>query len=305
MSNGEAGGQAPTNNVIFPALTSSIQKGECIAIIGAGLSAGDYPIWTDLIGQLQDRCGLRAEDLPSTDPLDIAQAAKDKDAQAYFRALDKIFARRKAPVTAKRYHLLARIGFVSYISLNLDPLLVDTLDQHRNIKVSDFPNLHAQNHGNREVFCIHGRLGPGRPAASTPMVLTRRDFENAYDPDATLLHSFIQQTFLAHDVCFLGCNPAESYLRRILESCKRQCQLQHGITSGTRPNWYLLADEGYEQFDAVSHCGIELVHYPKGDPQFSGMDSVLEYWAERKPPFLRPPGVQRSPFDPEVKPDRW
>jgi hypothetical protein len=304
MSNGEVGWRSPTNDVIFPALTTSVRTGRCVAIIGAGISAADYPVWNDLIGQLQERCGLRAEDLFSTHSLDIAQAAKDKNAPAYFRALDEIFAHRSAPKTAARYHLLARIPFASYISLNFDPLLVDTLDLHRNITVSDYPNLQVQHQGPNEVFCIHGRLGPNRPAANTQIVLTRREFEAAYDPWGMLLHSFIQQTITAQDVCFLGCNPAEPYLGRIFESCKRYCQSQHGLTSPGRPNWYLLADEGYERLETVSECGIHVVQYAKRDSLYSGLDSVLEHWADKKPPLLRVSGVQRSPYDPEVEPDR-
>ena len=304
MSNHNAGVQPPTNDVVFPALKASIQDARCIAVIGAGMSADDYPIWTDLISQLQERCGLRSEDLSSRHPLDIAQTAKDKNPSAYFQALDDIFARKLAPRSAARYHLLARVGFISYLSLNIDPLLVETIDLHRNVTVSDFPNLQTQNHGSGEVFCIHGRLGPGRPAATTQTVLTRREFDSAYDPWRGPIHSFIQQTMFAHDLCFLGCNPAEPYLARILESCKRHCQEQHDLTSPTRPQWYLLAAEGYEDLDAADASGIHVVQYDKRDSQFTGMDSVLEYWANKKPPFLRPAGVQESRFNPDVEPDK-
>jgi hypothetical protein len=268
------------------------------------MSAPDYPVWSTLIGELQERCGVRAEDAPSTDPLDIAQVAADKNQVAYFRALDDIFAMRTAPTTAKRYHLLARIPFISYVSLNFDPLLVDTLDLHWDIAVSDYPNLQAQNHGKREVFCIHGRLGPGRPAATTPIVLTRKEFENAYDPYRAALHSFIQQTLLGHDVCFLGCNPSEPYISRIFDSCKRQCQVQHGLTSTARPNWFLLAEESYGQLEEISESGIRAVQFSKLDAQFSGMDSVLAHLAKKKPPLFRHPGVQRSTFDPGMEADR-
>jgi len=302
--NRQAGSPPPTNDVIFPALNESIRARRCVAVIGAGVSAGDYPIWAHLISQLQERCGVRAEDLPSASPLDAAQAARDKNPAAYYQALDEIFDRRPAPRSARRYHLLARIEFLSYLTLNLDPMLVDTLDLHYNITVSDFPNLQSQNHGQREVFCVHGRLGPGRPAATTPIVLTSREFEAAYDPFGVPLHSFIQQTLISNDVCFLGCNPAEPNLARILEACKRHCQTQHGLTSMTRPNWYLLAEDGYDQLDAVEDCGIHVVQYSKRDAQFSGMDEVLEYWANKRSPTLRPAGVQGSRFNPDVEPDR-
>jgi hypothetical protein len=294
----------PTNDILFPALTESIRGGKCVAVIGAGVSANDYPIWGHLISQLQERCGVRAEDLPSNSPLDVAQASRDKNPAAYYQALDEIFDRRPTPKSARRYHLLARIDFASYLTLNLDPLLVDTLDLHYNITVSDFPNLQSQNHCQREIFCVHGRLGPGRPAATTPVVLTRREFEVAYDPFGIPLHSFVQQTLIANDVCFLGCNPSEPNLARLLESCKQHCRAQHDLTSTTRPNWYLLAEDSYEQLEAVEDCGVHVVRYSKRDPQFSGLDEVLEYWANKKAPFLRPAGVQRSRFNSDVEPDR-
>ncbi len=181
---------------------------------------------------------------------------------------------------------------------------MDTFDLHHNITVSDFPNLQAQYHGRGEVFCIHGRLGPERPAATTRIVLTRQEFDSAYDPWRGPLHSFIQQTVLAYDLCFLGCNPAEPYLASILKSWKGHRQEQHGLTSSARPQWYLLADEGYEQLDVAAACGIHVVQYDKQDSKFTGLNSVLEYWTKKKPPFLRPAGVQESRFDPNVEPDK-
>ncbi len=108
----------PTNDALFEVLTASIWDGRCIVVIGAGVSAADYPLWPDLIAVLQERCGLRAEDLVSKNPLEVAQAAKDKNLQEYVKALDEVFRRKERPVSAKRYHLLARTKFASYISLN-------------------------------------------------------------------------------------------------------------------------------------------------------------------------------------------
>ena len=143
MSNHDVGVRPPTNDVVFPSLTASIKQDRCIAIIGAGMSADDYPVWTDLISKLQERCGVRSEDLSSRDPLDIAQAAQDKNPDSYSQALDEIFARKPAPRAAARYHLLARVGFSSYLSLNVDPLLVETFDLHHNITRSTIPKGNA------------------------------------------------------------------------------------------------------------------------------------------------------------------
>ncbi len=138
MSNHDAGVPLPTNDVVFPALTASIERKRCIAVIGAGMSADDYPIWTDLISKLQERCGVRSEDLSSRDPRDIAQTAKDKNPDAYSQALDDIFVRKPTPRSAARYHLLARVGFISYLSLNVDPVL-DPKQAHNQMANGRFP----------------------------------------------------------------------------------------------------------------------------------------------------------------------
>src|SRR5262245_44780540 len=101
--NRHTGGPPPTNDVIFPPLKESIQAGRCVAVVGAGMSASDYPTWVHLISKLQERCGVRAEDLTSSNLLDIAQVAKDKNPSEYFQALDEIFGRREAPKSARRY----------------------------------------------------------------------------------------------------------------------------------------------------------------------------------------------------------
>lgn len=294
----------PTNDALFEVLTRMIWEDRCIVVIGAGVSAADYPLWDRLIAILQERCGLRAEDVLTTSPLDVAQAARDKNPEEYARALDDVFKAKERPLSAKRYHLLARINFGSYITLNFDPLLLDVLDLHFDVTVSEYPHLQNQNHGHQELFYMHGRLGPGRPAATSPVVLTRSDFDRAYDPLQTRLHGFIQATMLDHHVCFLGCNPTEPYLARLLTACKGFCDADHGLINPSRPRWFLLAEDNYPDSPLLATSGIHLVRYPRRDAGFSGMDAVLEYWAKKKPPAVRTPGVSPSPYRVDVEPDR-
>jgi SIR2-like domain len=294
----------PTNDLLFEVLTRVIWEGRCIVVIGAGVSAADYPLWPDLIAILQERCGLRAEDLLSTHPLDVAQAAKDKNPQEYARALDDVFRRKERPLSAKRYHLLARTKFASYINLNVDPLLLDILDLHFDIRVSEYPHLQNQHHGPQELFYVHGRLGPDRPAATSQIVLTRSEFDRAYDPLQTRLYGFIQATMLDHHVCFIGCNPTEPYLARMLAACKGFCDADHGLVDLKRPRWFLLAEDSYPELPSLAASAIHLVRYPRRDASFSGMDAVLDYWAKKKPPVFRTPGVEPSPYRVDVEPDR-
>ena len=293
----------PTNDVLFDTLSKAIWDDQCIAIIGAGVSAKDYPPWNRLVAALQDRCRVRTEDSKSTHPLDVLEAAKEKDPDEYFRVLDNIFGRRTNPSSASRYHMLARINFRSYVTLNFDPLLLDTMDLHRNVTVSEYPTLKNQHHGSGELFYLHGRLGPDRPAAKSRIVLTRSEFRQAYDPFKERLHSFLQQTMLDHNVCFIGCNPAETHLAYLLKACKKFCQTEHGLNDPARPKWFLLSHgEGASPPD-LHECGISVVSYPMGDQNYSGLDHVLQYWAKKAEPKVRPAGVEPSPFRPDVEPE--
>ncbi|MCJ7543643.1 MAG: SIR2 family protein [Phycisphaerae bacterium] len=292
----------PTNDLLFESLTKSVRSGRCIAILGAGMSAGDYPPWSTLLHMLRDGCSIRAEDLSSADPLDIAEAAKRKDQDRYHLLLDETFARKESPKSAPRYHLLARIEFASYITLNFDPLLADILDLHRNITVSAYPWIQDMYHGNRELFYVHGRLGPGYPAAKAKIVLTRAEFDQAYDPYGSRLHGFLQSTFLDHDVCFIGCNPVEANLERLLRACQSFCKGQYALDGPSPPHWFLLSDDAAEMPNGLDDCGIRLVRYPRVDVSFLGLDRVLEYWAGRRTPVVREPGTRESVYRGDVEP---
>lgn len=286
---------APTNDALFGPLTDVIKGGSCIAILGAGVSAGDYLLWDKLIQVLQDRCSVRPEESRSDDLLDLAQAAKEKNPDEYHRVLDELFVRKELPKTLNRYHMLARIEFSSYVTLNFDSLLLHTLDLHRNITVSEFPHLKSDHHRGGELFYIHGRLGEDRKASTTSIVLTRTEFNDAYDPNKNRLHAFLQCVFTDYNVCFIGCNPAEPNMTRLLQACESFCSLAHGFVDPARPRWFLLWDNK-SQVPDIETSGIKVVSYSKQDQRFSGLDQVLEYWAGRKTPLIRQPGVEESPY---------
>ena len=94
-------------------------------VIGAGLSAADYPLWPGLIEILQERCGLRAENIVGTDPLDVAQAAKDKKPLEYARALDQTFKRKNSQprVDRRQSRKAPWLGISDDLRQEHDPIL--------------------------------------------------------------------------------------------------------------------------------------------------------------------------------------
>lgn len=299
---------APTNDLLLGSLQDTIAGGHCLAFLGAGVSHDDYPLWSGLINALRERCSLRPEDLQGVDPLDIAEAAKNTNPSAYNQTLNELFDRRAQPRTARRYHMLDRIPFCGYLTLNFDSLLLDTLDLRRNVTVSDYPCLHPQHlrnsdHARTELFYLHGRLGPNRPAEDARIVLTRSEFEEAYDPFGGPLHAFLWSALESHDICFIGCRPVEDNFARVLDACERFSEREHGLRDSNRPRRYLLWDSDSKPPGRIEELGIHTVRFDRVDSSYAGLVEMLEFLAGKREPRLRQPGVERSLYTSGPEPE--
>tara|TARA_R110002072_G_C7972654_1_gene534964 strand:- start:8488 stop:9387 length:900 start_codon:yes stop_codon:yes gene_type:complete len=275
----------PTNALAYQPLLDSIKNRDCIAVIGAGISSPDYPLWNALLTELLRDCGIRAEDVPAKiarDKASQADFARARNPAAYYDTLNRVFARRKSPECATRYHLLARIGFCSYINLNFDPVLCDVLNLHTNISVSTYPVLQPKHLRDGNVFHLHGRIDKDSPAEDGRIVLSKEDFKTAYDPIRSRVHAFLQSVFDDHDVCFLGCNPEEPNLKRILGSCESFQESLHGVTSPSRPRRFLLWSHDSAE-PMLKKCGVNLVNYAKVDGAYTGLLDVLKHLAGDRP----------------------
>ena len=258
-----------------------------------------------LVTALFEQCGLRAEDITSNDPLDVAEVAKAKTP----RLTTPLSTHCSVTVCSERTECSGgticsrRLDFVSYVTLNFDSTLIDVLHHHKNVDYQEFPHLECQLHNKKMCFFIHGRIGRGQNAASADKVLTRTEFEQAYNTARGTLHSFLHQTFVAGDrkFCFLGCNPAEPRLRAILRMCSEHWS-GDGADFINQPRKFLLWDRDTPKPD-LSGTGVDLVQYPRGD-EFRGFDDVLEYWAKTKPPRFRGRIERAGQFDAHAGPPR-
>lgn len=289
---------APTTDLLFEPLTKCVKSKSCVAVIGAGLSAGDYPLWSELCADFISACRLSPSDVSGKGDAEIAEIAKNRDAAIYFATLDKHFChdRPASLAVARKYHLLARAPFISYLNLNFDCRLLDVHHLHRNVAVSEFPDLRAEYLKKKECYYLHGRLGPGRSARKAEIVLTSSEFELAYDPSKNMLHSFLQQTFLTRDVCFLGCNPSEPSMSRILKACNEFCNGNYGFHVAGRPRWFLVWGE-LSTPPELKDTGIQLVRFPMHDGSYIAFEKILAHWAGEERINYRLPKVARSTFD--------
>jgi SIR2-like domain len=127
----------PGNRAVFDALVSSLSDGEAIAFVGAGASAGMYPLWGEFIGQLADhavaegKAGPREaerwkSDTVFTPPQRVNAILRRIGEPRYRSFLKDTFEPRRGP-DGKRYTAthatLLRLPFAGYVTTNYDPAL--------------------------------------------------------------------------------------------------------------------------------------------------------------------------------------
>ena len=125
------------NRPVFDALTSVLQSKEAIAFIGAGASAGMYPLWDKLIERLADYAvaeGKATErdaarwkaDMKSTPQQRVNVILRRLGEARYHKFLKETFGPRVGP-DGNRYTVthaaLMRLPFRGYVTTNYDPAL--------------------------------------------------------------------------------------------------------------------------------------------------------------------------------------
>lgn len=286
-----------TNSVGYAPLRGVIDNHRCVAVVGAGLSAPDFPLWNALMGRLIDACDVRPEDIPGEIATDLPKQAsflQRRYREQYVSELNKIFLETQvSEATWTRYHLLARINFCSYVNLNFDCCLRTAMDLRDVARVSVFPTLAPEHLPNREIYHPHGLIDENRLVGTEPIVLTHDEFEDAYHPYQQRLHSLLLALFNDYDVCFIGCNPTEPNVRRLLQICRQIHDSTHGTSDSGRPRHFLLLDDE-SHMDGLDGTGINVVKYPRGGASFTGLLGVLRGLAKCKDIEHRRPGVPRQ-----------
>jgi len=106
-------------------LREVILGGRCTAFIGSGLSAFQYPSWSELVSRLCQACGVGpiVKDASSEEELlDAAEEAKASDSVAYHETLWDIFG-GVIPSIPMPYMILLSLPFDCYLTHNFDRLL--------------------------------------------------------------------------------------------------------------------------------------------------------------------------------------
>jgi hypothetical protein len=272
------------NSINRNALKAAIAKGECVAFIGAGVSAPDYPLWPRLIDELCSDFKLSETELKNCDSMQRAEVIQNKDPQKYYAKLKDIFDRKKTINSEYRYHLLKRIGFYSYYTTNFDPLMIDVFSLHENVAYSCYPGINCADHKQNGLYYLHGRIDPDRPTDPISIVLANSEYQRAY-ATASLLPGFVLHMFTRYSVCFVGCSFADENMRELLRICREVKTSLHDLNSNSAPGWYAILPAS-EDFPTTlqTECGIIPVEFEIGDSNYTGLVKLLEELAGVKQP---------------------
>jgi hypothetical protein len=127
----------PGNRPVFEALTAALRNEEAIAFVGAGASAGMYPLWAKFIELLADHAVAEGKaepqdaarwkaDTTSTPQQRVSVILRRLGDDRYYRFVKDTFGPRMGP-DGRRYTAthaaLLRLPFRGYVTTNYDPAL--------------------------------------------------------------------------------------------------------------------------------------------------------------------------------------
>lgn len=242
-------------------LQKRIRSGECIAFLGSGPSTdAGYPSWVKLVKQLCSGTGVECPATLELEPADtlfrLGDACRHADEDKYCDILFRLFAFEPPPDIPETLHCVATLRFKSYVTTTFDPLLRRALE-FENTRRCDglywYPSTPAAALEKRSLLHIHGKIDPGSVPDPSAIVLTGRDFEEAYDPAEAPLWSFCQQLFTYYPCCFIGCGLKEPVFAKLLAVCRRiRAKVARLGGVGSPPEHFaLLPQYDIRQFDTM------------------------------------------------------
>jgi hypothetical protein len=270
---------------------------ECVAWIGAGFSALEYPSWKQLITDLCIGCGI---DPPTSDKpeelINKAQQCKECNPDTYRTILYKSFEEPRS--IPRNYLYITKLSFQGYVTTNYDPLLSLAIQEsilESNIyNIYYYPSLRFDKLNNREtsVYYIHGAINADR---DLNIVLTKDEFDNAYGV-AGMTNSFLVQLFTFKNILFLGCRLSEAEIDFTLSRVHSiQEQIEATFGPGLRiPKKIILLpaqiatigkeeqrnyDNEQDEEERLCSLGFEVIRYKPGD-NYSQLDIIIKNMCE-------------------------
>ena len=235
----------PGNGPVLEALCRLLEEGEAIALVGAGASAGLWPLWDEFLdgfiaygrrhGNIsEDEAEFLRQEAAST-PLETAQQLRNKlDEPQYFEYLHDTFRDKTSPLTkgafTPTHQALLQLPVQNYLTLNYDAGLT-------NARAALYPGATTSyffwdqeearrilNRGSRrDVLHAHGRYD-----RAESIILTQDDYRKAYSPGPFL--RLLNELFAYQKLLIVGFGLTDPYIKRLFDSIRtdyKQSPSQH------------------------------------------------------------------------------
>jgi len=222
----------PVNINNFKLFMQKYNNGDCIALVGAGLSKHlQVPPWKELVRGLSTLANLNLDDyffnnfseqVEEDDRLlEIAGEAKNELERRnmidrYWHFLKQELTPRNASYTSTHLTLM-RSNFVSFLTTNFDEILERAASEVRTVDNSPqvFPYMDPTLLRHRRIFYLHGKI------SNRNIVFTKWEYENAY------IHGNIQEIIAScyRNLCIVLIGKRmEMYLHKTLKEIKEKDQ---------------------------------------------------------------------------------
>lgn len=218
----------PEIGIVSKAIAELINDSDkpLVVWIGAGLSTCSFPNWQSALTNLCDKCGVKRDNIPEKASIlmKLADTCKKKNMKAYTATLGKMFGLQPPQMAIpQNYIYLVHLGFKGYITTNFDPLLRNAFTQcNESYEIFFPPDLivtKLNSSPDKCLYYIHGTAYKDGKISGKDLTLSKTEFKEAYDPDNSMLFSFLQQVLYEHRILFVGCSlrepEVEEMLRRV------------------------------------------------------------------------------------------
>lgn len=256
--------EIPGNGPVLEVLYKLLESGEAIALVGAGASAGLWPLWNEFLQGLiehsqkngkisQDEAAYFLKDAPQ-DPLIIAQLLRKKIGDPlYFEYLQETFSDKISPHTSGAFTLahkaLMQLPILNYVTLNYDAGLT-------NARAALYPQATTSYYfwDQEEATRIRDRKfkrlvlhAHGRHDRADSIILTLDDYRLAYVNGA--FHRLLEGLFADEKLFIVGFGMSDPYIKQLFSNISgayKKSPLRHiafvGLDDNNQQVTHLLRD---------------------------------------------------------------
>ncbi len=275
-------------------------------VLGAGTSKPPAPLWRDLVRKIAEACGVIADpqagNAMDSEALEsVIDQCLDVAPQCVYREIHRQIP-NYATATRSALPMILNLKPKAIITTNFDSYLWHLTTREAGWTLYAYPSLPATSGIKGHIYYIHGHLRYDgyQQSCEERLVFGRRAFDEAYDESRSILPSLLKQVFTYENVIFVGFDPFERHMARILTECiKLRLTIAENEGAESGPQRYILLptedstdgkteETRIAQIERFRALDIRVIEYPKVEGDFVGLEMELSGWLQEGDPATRP-----------------